>query len=101
MFPVFGHYLETIAKTKHGDVLRAAMDSYHACACCIALAKEGKTDAALADKLTEAILKHAEQKHIAYPDESYRAKDHWRFHLGDQMARDGRSLDGFAGERVN
>ena len=101
MFPIFGHYLETIAMAKHGDVLKAAIDSYRACACCIALAKEGKTDATLADKLTEAILKHAEQKHIAYPDESYRAKDHWRFHLGDQMARDGGILDCFAGERVN
>ena len=101
MFPVLGYYLETVAKPKCGDVLSAAANSYHACACCIALAKEGKFEASLAARLDNAILQHAELKHIAYPAENYRAKDHWRFHLPDQMARDGYILDCFAGERVN
>ena len=101
LFPVLGYYLETVAKPKYGDVLSAAANSYHACACCIALAKEGKFDASLAARLDNAILQHAELKHIAYPAENYRAKDHWRFHLPDQMARDGYILDCFAGERVN
>ena len=89
LFPVLGYYLETVAKPKYGDVLSAAANSYHACACCIALAKEGKFEASLAARLDNAILQHAELKHIAYPAENYRAKDHWRFHLPDQMARDG------------
>ena len=99
--PVFGHYLETVAKVKHGDVLKAAIDSYHACACCIALAKEGKQGVDGAAGLADAMLKHAEQKSVAYPNCRFRAKDHWRLHIGDQMARDGVVLDCFAGERVN
>ena len=101
IFPVFGYYLEAVAKKKHGDVLNPVLESYHACACSIALCKEGKTDGAVAKHLDEAMLKHAEKKAIAYPNERARAKDHWRYHLGDQIKRDGGILDCFAGERVN
>ena len=37
IFPPFGHYLNTVALAKHGESIRAALDSFHACACCIAL----------------------------------------------------------------
>ena len=101
IFPLFGHYLNTVALAKHGESIRAAVDSFHACACCIALAKEGKFDGAHAQRLDRAMVTHAEKKSIAYPNDGHRAKDHWRFHLGDQMVRDGLILDCFAGERVN
>ena len=101
IFPVFGHYLETVAKVKHGEDVKAAIDSFHACACCVALAKEGKSNADSAAGLNSAMLRHAELKRVAYPEETYRAKDHWRFHIGDQLARDGLILDCFAGERMN
>ena len=44
---------------------------------------------------------HAVKKSIAYPNDGFRAKDHWRFHLGDQLVRDGLIWDCFPGERVN
>ena len=99
ILPVFGHYLETVAKVKHGDALQDAIHSFHALACCVALCKEGKEGTQ--GGLMEAMLKHGAAKSIAYPRSRCRAKDHWRLHIGDQMARDGFVIDCFAGERVN
>ena len=92
VFPVFGYYLQAVAVPKHGDELKAQLSSYLACASCIALCKEGKEDGDGAAALTDAMLKHAEQKDTAYPGRRVRAKDHWRHHIGDQMARDGMVL---------
>ena len=101
VFPVLGHYLQTVAVPKHGDALKAPLSSYLACASCIALCREGKTDGGGAAALTDATSKHAEQKDTAYPGRRTRAKDHWRHHFGDQLARDGIVIDCFAGERGN
>ena len=103
MFPIFGYYLDTIAGPRHGPNIVAAIDSFHACACCLALVKEGKSvaDDAIATQLDDAIVTHKEKKAIAYPGEHARAKDHWTLHIGDQMKRDKVTLDCFAGERVN
>ena len=101
IFPVFGYYLDTVAKAKHGAAITREIESFHACACCIAITKEGKANGGNAVGLDIAMEKHAGKKAIAYPEEGFRAKDHWRFHLGDQAARDRNIFDCFAGERVN
>ena len=73
VFPVLGHYLQTVAVPKYGDALKAPLSSYLACASCIALCKEGKTDGVDAAALTAAMLQHAEQKNTAYPGRRFRA----------------------------
>jgi len=99
IYPILGHYLDRVARPTYGEELDLAIDSYHALGCVIALAKEGKQDAAHAAQLLRACSAHMRKFLLAYPDKHITPKGHWTFHIARQMERDGFVMDCFVGER--
>lgn len=99
VYPILMHFLDKVVRPR--GIMGEQILSYEELGTVLDCIRRGKAGEAVHPQLARIVELHLLHCKAAYPEESFKPKNHYLHHIPLQLARDGVIIDAFVGERKN